>query len=73
MLEWTKVYSLVDEGVIRKNNEYLVKDGGYDCYKVKTSRGIIYSSKNNFTTVNPVKNYIDFDEDLEEYGVDYDD
>ena len=72
--EWTKVYSLINQGVLRKNKEYLAKKYGYDCYQVKTSRGLIYSSFDNFTKVNPVKEeYINYDDFSEEYfGEDYD-
>jgi len=66
---WKIVYSVVNNGIFKKDREYSVADGGYKCYKVKVRGAIIYAPTDYFTFEKPRKyNESDYDEyEDEEY------
>lgn len=66
---WTKMYSLINQGILRKGKEYFVKKAGYDCYIVKNNGGYIYSSMINFTHEKPKEERVEEldDEEIDSY------
>jgi len=67
MNQWKKMYCVVNQGVLRVGKEYLVSEGGYDCYRVKNRGKIIYAPFDYFTFDKPRVRKYEEDEEEDSY------